>query len=217
VLVADLSQMQLDLNRHHAQQYGFAHAVEDWQQVDICDMSRFESESFDCVVAYGGLLSYTLDRRDAALQETKRVLRRNSPLLMSVMSLWGTAHRHLDGVLGMPVATNQKITATGDISPETFPERLDHMHLFRAGELREWLTKANMSIVAVSASNCLSIGWNDLLEEIRSDREKREELLRMELEACAEEGSLNVGTHIIAVAENGQVSANTRSAGERLP
>lgn len=201
VLIADLSQVQLDLNRRHAQQYGFAHAVEDWQQLDICDMSRCESESFDCVVAYGGPLSYTLDRRDTALQETKRVLRRNGPLLMSVMSLWGTAHRHLDGVLRMPVATNQKITATGDISQETSPERSDHMHLFRAGELREWLTKADLSIVALSASNCLSIGWNDLLGEVRSDREKWEELLRMELEACAEEGSLNMGTHIIAVVE----------------
>jgi len=62
VLVADISQVQLDLNRQHAHQYGFAHAVEDWQQVDICDMGRFESESFDSVVAYGGPLSYALDR-----------------------------------------------------------------------------------------------------------------------------------------------------------
>ena len=29
VLVADISQVQLDLNRQHAHQYGFAHAIED--------------------------------------------------------------------------------------------------------------------------------------------------------------------------------------------
>lgn len=52
VLAADVSQVQLDLNRQHAHQYGFAHAVEDWQQVDICDMRRFEPGSFDAVVAY---------------------------------------------------------------------------------------------------------------------------------------------------------------------
>jgi 2-polyprenyl-3-methyl-5-hydroxy-6-metoxy-1,4-benzoquinol methylase len=201
VLVADVSQVQLDLNRQHAHQYGFAHAVEAWQQVDICDMGRFEPESFDPVVAYGGPLSYVLGRRDTALQECIRVLKRHGSLLLSVMSLWGAAHRYLDGVLGMPMETNQKVTATGDISPETFPERLDHMHLFRAGELREWLTKADLSILALSASSCLSTGWNDLLAGVRSDSEKWEELLRMELEACAEEGSLNMGTHIIAVAE----------------
>jgi hypothetical protein len=117
------------------------------------------------------------------------------------MSLWGTVHHSLDGVLGIPVEINRKITATGDISPETFPGRGNYMHLFRAGELREWLIQANLRIVAMSASNCLSIGWNDWLEEIRSDEEKWEELLRMELEACAEEGSLNMGTHMIAIAE----------------
>ncbi len=44
VLVADISQVQLELNNQHAHHYGFTHAVEDWQQVDICDMGRFKSE-----------------------------------------------------------------------------------------------------------------------------------------------------------------------------
>jgi hypothetical protein len=34
--------------------------------------------------------------------------------------------------------------------------------------------------------------------------EKWGELLRMELEACAEEGSLNMGTHLIGVARKSQ-------------
>ena len=115
ILVADISQVQLDLNQQHAHQYGFAHAIEDWQQADICDLGRFESGSFDSVVAYGGPLSYVLDRRDVALQECIRVLKRHGSLLFSVMSLWGSAHRRLNGVLGIPVETNQKITTTGDI------------------------------------------------------------------------------------------------------
>jgi 2-polyprenyl-3-methyl-5-hydroxy-6-metoxy-1,4-benzoquinol methylase len=201
ILVADISPVQLDLNRRHAHQYQFAHAVEDWQQTDICDMDQWASESFDCVVAYGGPLSYTLDRRDVALQECIRILRYDGILLLSVMSLWGSAHRRLRGVLSIPAATNRRITDTGDISPDTFPERKrNFMHMFRAGEIREWLTGAGLTIVTLSASNCLSIGWEEALEEIRHDEEKWKELLRMELEACAAEGSLNMGTHIIAVA-----------------
>jgi 2-polyprenyl-3-methyl-5-hydroxy-6-metoxy-1,4-benzoquinol methylase len=201
ILVADISAVQLDLNRRHAHQYQFAHAVEDWRQVDICDMHQWASESFDCVVAYGGPLSYTLDRRHTALRECIRVLRRDGTLLLSVMSLWGSAHRRLNGVLSTPVAANRRITGTGDITPDTFPGReRNFMHMFRAAEVREWLTQAGLAIVALSASNCLSIGWEDVLQEIRHDKEKWEELLRMELEACAEDGSLNMGTHIIAVA-----------------
>jgi 2-polyprenyl-3-methyl-5-hydroxy-6-metoxy-1,4-benzoquinol methylase len=199
ILVADVSQVQLDLNKHHAQEYGFAHAVEDWQQLDICDMNRFGSESFDAVVAYGGPLSYVLDKRDAALHKCIRVLKDDGMLLLSVMSLWGAAHRYLDGVLATPIAANRKITDSGDITPETLAEHEHYMHMFRAEELREWLTRAKLKVLAMSASNCLSLGWNDQLKEIRSDEEKWNELLRMELEACAEAGSLNMGTHIIAV------------------
>jgi SAM-dependent methyltransferase len=202
VLVADISAVQLELNKQHAHQYGFAPAVEDWQQLDICNLGQLETGAFDYVVAYGGPLSYVLDQRDIALQECHRVLKPKGFLLLSVMSLWGSAHRRLEGVLALPAAINQKITASGDISAETFPGRQNsYMHLFRAGELREWLAQANMRVVAMSASNCLSLGWDEWLKEIRSDDEKWQELLRMELEACAEEGSLNMGTHIIAIAE----------------
>ena len=45
VVVADISQVQLDLNRAHAQQFNFYDSVESWQQVDICDLGQFESSA----------------------------------------------------------------------------------------------------------------------------------------------------------------------------
>ncbi len=56
-----------------------------------------------------------------------------------------------------------------------------------------------LSILALSASCCLSLGWNELLQQVRQDEVKWRELLRMELEASAEEGALDMGTHLIAV------------------
>jgi hypothetical protein len=117
------------------------------------------------------------------------------------MSLWGSAHDRLDGVLSLPVAVNQKITRTGDISPVTFPERKGHfMHMFRAHELVQWLEGKELVLMDISASNCLSLRWNEMLKDIRNDPEKWNELLRMELEACVDAGCLNMGTHLIAVA-----------------
>jgi len=116
--------------------------------------------------------------------------------------LWGTAHGNLGGVLAMPAAVNQKITSIGDISPATFPEcRSNFMHLFRANELLKWLEQAGLTISDKSASHCISLTWNETLKRIRNDAEKWDELLRMELEACADEGCLNMGTHLIAVAK----------------
>jgi SAM-dependent methyltransferase len=202
VMVADISAVQLELNRRFASELGFAQAVEDWRQVDICDLAQFAAGSFDAVVAYGGPFSYVLDKRDQASGECRRVLRPGGKLFMSVMSLWGTAHAFLPGVLALPAATNQKITTTGDLTPLTNPERQGHyMHMFRAGELIAWLAEQGWVVVDRSAANCLSLTWKEALQPIRNDPEKWTELLRIELEACAEEGSLNMGTHIIAVAE----------------
>ena len=115
--------------------------------------------------------------------------------------LWGSAHGRLDGVLSLPAPVNQKITSTGDITRATFPERKGNfMHMFRANELKGWLEQENLTIVNISASNTISLTWNEMLKEIRDDTEKWNELLRMELEACAEDGCLNMGTHLIVIA-----------------
>lgn len=202
VLVADISSRQLEINKRLSLEYGFASSVEDWRQTDVCDLSQVETGTFDCVVAYGGPFSYVLDRRDVALHESLRILQPGGTLLLSVMSLWGSAHRCLEGTLAIPAKINQRITQSGDLSPITFPERKGNfMHLFRATELRQWLERAGALIVKLSASNCLSLTWDETLKQIRADSEKWAELLRMELEACADDGCLNMGTHIIAVAK----------------
>ena len=201
IVVADISSVQLEWNKRFAAELGFDQAVTERHQVDICDLSQFESDTFDCVVVYGGPFSYVLDRRDLALSECLRVLSPGGVLLLSVMSLWGTIHGFLDGVLDTPVPVNRKIISTGDITPATYPERKGNfMHLFRVDELKTWLEKFPLKVVDLSASNCLSLAWNETLKEIKNDREKWEELLRMELEACSDPGCLNMGTHIIAVA-----------------
>ena len=205
ILVADISQEQLKLNRQHAEAYGFAHAVKEWRQVDMSNMVQFDSDDFDCVVAYGAPLSYVLDQRHVALRECVRVLKPGGTLLASVAALWGGAHRHLAGVLSVtPLENNQTITDTGNLTPETFPDGRHFMHMFRANEFRNFLTRASLAVLALSASNCLSLGWEEMLAEVRADEAKWRELLRMELEACAEPGCLDMGTHLIGVARKGQ-------------
>ena len=204
ITVADISGVQLDLNRKFAAEFGFDHAITDWQQLDICDLSRFERETFDSIIAYGGPFSYVLDQRDKALSECIRVLKPGGILLLSVMSLWGSAHGSLLGVLSLSPEINQKITTTGDLTPATIPERRSNfMHLFRASEFFRWLESAGLKILDRSASNCISLAWNETLKEIRDDSEKWNELLRIELEACADEGCLGLGSHILAVTQKG--------------
>ncbi len=201
VVVADISAGQLALNRQFAAQYGFAVAVEDWQQVDICDLSRYPDGAFDQVIAYGGPFSYVLDQRDRALDECLRVLRPGGLLLGSVMCLWGSARRQLIGTLNLPPEFNQRVTATGDITPATIPSRQGNfMHMFCSQALREWLESRGLQVLTLTASGVLANGYGGELDPIRQDPVKWAELLRMEIEASADPGCLDLGTHLIFVA-----------------
>lgn len=194
VVVADISQVQLDLNRANAERLGFAGAVERWMRLDVSDMRVLSDESFDAVVCYGGPLSYVFERREAALGECIRVTKPGGNILLSVMSIWGSAHTALPAVLDLPSERNWSIIRTGDTFETNHP-----CHMYRSTELRRLLARPELALLAISASNCLSTCWDDDLGQIRNDAQKWGDLLRMEVEACAEDGCLDMGTHIIAV------------------
>ena len=73
VVVSDLSEIQLNLHRKHADELGLGNVVEKRLVLDVCDLSSLDSDSFDAVVAYGGPLSYVFEQAQSALQECVRV------------------------------------------------------------------------------------------------------------------------------------------------
>ncbi len=200
IVVSDLSPVQLSLNKQQADQYGYTASIEAWEEMDMCNMSRLADDSFDCVVAYGGPFSYVLDQRDIALTECLRVLKPGGMLILSVISLWGSTHRNLDRMLNIDPAINRRIMATGDILPGMLPGYEQSFHMFRASELRGWLEQTGLQVLAMSASDCLASCRVGDASRIHSDPEMWRELLRMEVEACAEPESWNMGMHTIAVA-----------------
>jgi SAM-dependent methyltransferase len=199
ITVGDISSVQLELNRRNAAEMGFAPSVEEWVECDICDLTpQFADESFDAVVCYGGPLSYVFDQRGQALSELLRVCRPGGRLLLSVMSLWGTAHAFLPALGEIDWAINRRIIATGDQTPDT-QAGSHYCHLFRASELRAFLDQGGALVDVISASNCLTTTWEDYVESIRDDPEAWGEIIRMEIEACREPGGTGMGTHLIAV------------------
>jgi SAM-dependent methyltransferase len=199
VTVIDISSVQLDLNRKHAVQHGFEHGVRDRLLLDMCNLAGVESATFDAVVCYGGPLSYVFDQAGKALDEIYRILKPGGAALISVMSLWGTVHRYLDGILKLPGEVNRPIIRTGDFCPEHYPEGRHHCHMFRAPELREVLESHGLAVIEMSASNCVSTVWQERLAEARNTPAQWQQLLEMEIEACREPGCVDMGTHTIAV------------------
>ncbi len=200
VTVTDISNVQLSLNKDNAEKLGFGTSVSEWRQLDICDMSCFADASFDAVVAFGGPLSYVLDKRHVAIQECIRVTKPGGAILMSVMCLWGTIHQYLDGVLGFSCEDNLRIIESGDLTQSNLKMATHNCHLFRSYELRAFLELHSLKMVDIAASNVLTPVHSESLLEIRKDETKWKQVLDMELIACREPGSLDAGTHIIAVA-----------------
>jgi SAM-dependent methyltransferase len=169
-------------------------------ECDVCDLEpHFQEAEFDTVVCYGGPLSYVFDRAGRAIRQLRRVTRPGGVLLFGVMSLWGTIHHFLHAVYEVEFDINRDIIATGDLSPDRPEVTSNFCHMYRAAELRALLEGCGLTVEVLSASDCLSATWTELLEIVQQDDALWRFLLEMELEACREPGCVDMGTHTIAV------------------
>lgn len=200
VVVGDISEGQLELNKHYVTEAGCEQAVEARAQLDITDLGRFEPNSFDAVVCYGGPLSYVMDRADDAVVELLRIVKPGGYVLLSVMSLVGATRIFLEGILGLRNFPDliESVNRDGLLSRE---QNNGHpMKLYCYTELRALLRRHGCKVVAASAANLLSAGRAEVLEPLVGtpvwDR-----FLKWELEYCAEEGAVDCGTHILAVVQ----------------
>ncbi len=155
-------------------------------------------------MAFGGPFSYVFERRDTALAECGRVLRPGGYLLLSVMSLCGTLHRHRAALRDMPRAAIRTIIATGDLTAETDPTSRHYCHMYRAAELRAFLEKPGLTVEQISASSALATGVEN---EFITAAEQWEALLEYEAVACVEPGYLDAGTHLLAAVRRDSLAA----------
>jgi len=188
VTCLDLSPVQLAACRESTP------GADDYVLGTITDLSCFADASFDICLALGGPLSYCFDQVDRAIRELSRVTRPGGLLGMSVMSLHGALHHHLRGVLALPLESNRRIVASGDLPREVSGHEC---HMFRVDELAALLTNAGLVDLELSASGFIVplVPFEGLdLPEVGSA--EWEWLLEAELAASAE--SPGAGTHIIA-------------------
>ncbi|MCQ6562850.1 class I SAM-dependent methyltransferase [Paenibacillus mendelii] len=203
IVVGDISRKQLDINETKVHEAGLSGKIIGREQLDIVDLSRFQSESFDKVVCYGGALSYVFDQADHALNELLRVTKKGGYLLLSVMSALGTTRRHLIAELSNHIAhygkeSIHKVIKTGELLGNVANGH--HCKMYRWRELEAMLNTHECSIAASSAANFLSPEHEHGLHEIMNQSpELWEQFLQWEIDYCKEPGALDGRTHIIVV------------------
>ena len=204
VVVTDISQVQLELNREYVGGTDAEAAVERRELLDVCDVSRFSDGEFDLVLAYGGPLSYAFEETAAALRGLLRITAPDGAVLASVMSMLGTWRYQLRGVV--QVATefgedaNDKVLTTGDL--RNLADSAHVCQMFRAAQLGDLVTASGGRMVAMSASNWASLGDAEALAALEADPDRWSRFLDHEVAACAEPGAIDGGTHIVFAVEH---------------
>lgn len=200
ITVVDISPTKIQRNKRNVQAMGYAAAIEAWHECDMCDLTCIDDGQYDAVVCVGGPLSYVFDRRAKAIGELMRVTKRGGRLILSAKSLWGTVHESLPRILQVDPRMNREIVATGDMGPTQVAVASSFWHAYRADEFRLFIEQAGARVDLMSASDCLSATWAEILSTWRDDEKRWQHLLELEIEACRQPGCLDMGTHILAVA-----------------
>ncbi len=201
VVVGDLSRVQLELNARHVAEAGCQAAIEARLRVDICDLSGFESASFDGVVAFGGPLSYVFDRAPEALSECLRVLRPGGTIVASVMSLVGSARHFLPNfpaaIAGAGLPAFDAFLRHGDqrTVPPAHP-----CQMFTADQVRALVKGCGGELVGISASNWLSLAPEHVVDQLNQDPQVWASFLDWEERFCTEAGAVDGGTHLLFAA-----------------
>jgi SAM-dependent methyltransferase len=199
--VTDLSEVQLALNREKLAGTPAESRVRSRELLDICDTSAHADDSFDLVVAFGGPLSYAFDEAESALRGLLRVVRPGGVVVASVMSLLGAWRHFLPGVLEDISRAGddayEELMRTGDLRP------LGGEHicrLLRSSEVVAIVTACGADLLGVSASNWASLADPDTVAAFEADERRWATFLDHEVEACAEPGAWDGGTHILFAA-----------------
>lgn len=195
VTVTDISTGQVEANRRRMTEAGHAAAVDEWRVADVRDLSRFEDDGFDAVIAFGGPLSYVFDHATEALIGMRRLVGGHGFVLASVMSLLGAWRHFLPAVLELGDDQNEHILRTGDLR-RSQPD--GHVcQLYTAQSLRRLIEDAGGNVESLSASNWASLDYPELLTQLEDDPDRWTQFIDAEVRACAEPGALDGGTHLL--------------------
>ncbi|MEN6479749.1 MAG: class I SAM-dependent methyltransferase [Anaerolineales bacterium] len=200
-VVADRSSAKLALNQRNAQALGYVDAIEAWCECDMIDLrGDFGDDEFDAVVCLGGPLSYAFDRREKAIGELYRVTKPGGLLILSARSLFGALHQDLPRILNIDPRINREIIETGNLGPAQVALATRYWHAYRADEFRAFVEQTGARVLLMSASNCLSSTWGDVIASWQTDARRWSHLIELELVASREPGCLDMGAHILAIA-----------------
>lgn len=203
LVVSDLSEVQLALNRDHMRDLGVLDLVADHRVLDLVDLGAVEPASFDAVVCVGGPLSYLLDKEALGVRQMLRVVRPGGIVVLGVMSLVNTV------VLFMGMLPEEKeaigldnlrwLLETGLQDREHHPATEHYCHMMTSADVDALLAGEAVDVVEKRAAGVLGMAGEAALDAVREDHELWALIVEREIAWSKLPGTLDVGDNIVYV------------------
>lgn len=194
--VTDVSQVQLDLHRQHADRTAAEAAVASRSLLDICDTTRYDDATFDVVLTFGGPLSYAFEQTEDAFRGLLRITKPGGYVVASMMSWLGSWRHFLAAAMEDERTVGEDAFDLMLTTDDLRHSQTTHVcQMFRSRNLSQLVTACNGEMAAMSSSNWASLNDPDVLNELEVDVDRWERFLQHEVAACAEPGALEGGTH----------------------
>lgn len=203
LVVSDLSEVQLALNRDHMRDLGVLDQVDEYRILDLADLTVVDAASFDAVVCVGGPLSYLLDKESAGVGQILRVLKAGGIAVVGVMSLINTlvlfmgmlpAEKEANGIDNL-----RWMLETGFQDREHSHQTEHYCHMMTSADVDALLANAEVDVVEKRAAGVLGMAGEDALNAVREDDELWALVVERELAWSKLPGTLDLGDNIVYV------------------
>lgn len=203
LVVADLSEVQIDLNQKHMRELGILDRVDQYHVLDMVDLSRFDDSSFDAVICVGGPLSYLLDRAKTGVKESLRVVKPGGIVVLGAMSLINTLVRFMASLRperdAIGIDNLRWVLETGIQDREHNPGSTHYCHMMTSADLDDLIANEQIEVVEKRATGLLSLSTEEALAELREDAELWALVVERELAWSKLPGALDLGSNIVYV------------------
>jgi ubiquinone/menaquinone biosynthesis C-methylase UbiE len=189
ITLADISQKMLDTARQKAEKLNLGSKIK-FIKSGICNLSAFEPEAFNLILAEGDPLSYC-DNPFKAMKECNRVLKPKGFFIASTDNKYGgmrvfVEHNKLDEL--------EELIKTGKTKWFTDnPEEQHPITYFTPNELRKLFNNNGFEVISIIGKTVLPLRHNS---ELLKNQAAFDRLLKIELKLNSEENLLGSAGHI---------------------
>jgi ubiquinone/menaquinone biosynthesis C-methylase UbiE len=200
VTLVDISQKQLTIAKRKISRAGLQKGVRRYVCTDATSMSDLEDSAFDFILAFGGLLSFVVDKREDALSEIRRVLKPNGYLLSEVVSRYGVFRECVSDAERIWKDPKKfhvwKVIETGTQPWKPFWA----LHFYTSDELKNLLEEHGFDVIDMYAVPSVAFILRDGVKRISRDKKALETLYKVEEILRNKPGMIDSGQFIIGFA-----------------